>query len=93
LQFALRFACKLVKSVTSDAWFSNLRDIRAKAPIAVRLHRVVDGNFRDVKPTSGDKRTQSVPGRHFREKAQDRPPAGRCSTQDGQELVHPIFLS
>ena len=41
---------ELVKSATFDAWFHDLRDVRAKARIAARLDRVADGHFGDVKP-------------------------------------------
>lgn len=41
---------ELVKSATFDAWFHGLRDVRAKARIAVRLDRMADGNFGDAKP-------------------------------------------
>ena len=41
---------ELVKSTTFDAWFLELRDVRAKARIAARLDRVADGNLGDVKP-------------------------------------------
>lgn len=48
-----RFVLELIKSATFDAWFSSLRDLRAKAQIAARLDRVADGNFGDVKPVGG----------------------------------------
>ncbi len=41
---------ELVKSATFDVWFRGLRDVRAKARIAARLDRVIDGNLGDVKP-------------------------------------------
>jgi len=31
-------------------WFSDLRDVKAKAKIAVRIERMTEGNFGDVKP-------------------------------------------
>ena len=44
-----RFEFDLVKSATFDAWFSGLRDTRARARIASRLDRVAEGNFSDAK--------------------------------------------
>lgn len=44
---------ELIKSATFDAWLDGLRDPRARARIMVRLDRVADGNFGDVKPVGG----------------------------------------
>ena len=41
---------EVFKSETFDAWFSSLRDRRAKVRIAARIDRVSLGNFGDVKP-------------------------------------------
>lgn len=40
----------LIKSATFDAWFSDLRDVNAKARIAVRIRRLSLGNPGDAKP-------------------------------------------
>lgn len=44
---------ELIKSATFDAWLNGLRDVRAKARIMVRLDRVADGKFGDVRPVGG----------------------------------------
>ncbi len=41
---------ELVKSATFDYWLSDLKDIRAKARIEVRIRRMSLGNPGDVKP-------------------------------------------
>ena len=41
---------QLVKSSAFDRWFLNLKDLRARARIAVRLDRLALGNAADVKP-------------------------------------------
>ncbi len=41
---------ELIKSATFDRWLANLRDVRARARIQVRLDRFAAGNPGDVKP-------------------------------------------
>ena len=45
---------ELVKSATFDAWFRDLRDVRARARIAARLDRLAEGNFGDTKAVGHD---------------------------------------
>ena len=44
---------EIVRSSTFDKWLANLKDIRAKARIAVRVDRLAQGNPGDVKPVGG----------------------------------------
>jgi len=44
------FPFDLVKSATFDRWLSGLRDVRARARIAIRLDRLAQGNPGDAKP-------------------------------------------
>lgn len=41
---------ELIKSATFDRWFESLKDLRARARIAVRLDRLALGNPGDVRP-------------------------------------------
>jgi len=41
---------ELVKSTTFDRWLTDLKDVRAKARIEVRIRRMSLGNPGDVKP-------------------------------------------
>ncbi|MCL2382298.1 MAG: type II toxin-antitoxin system RelE/ParE family toxin [Treponema sp.] len=41
----------VIRSTTEfDKWFANLRDKRAKIRIDIRIKRLAEGNFGDVKP-------------------------------------------
>lgn len=40
---------ELIASAEFEKWLANLRDTQAKARVLVRLNRVTDGNFGDVK--------------------------------------------
>jgi putative addiction module killer protein len=40
---------ELIASAEFEKWLANLRDTQAKARVLVRLNRVADGNFGDVK--------------------------------------------
>ena len=44
---------EIVRSSTFDAWLTNLKDVRAKARIAVRIDRLAQSNPGDVKPVGG----------------------------------------
>jgi putative addiction module killer protein len=44
------FRYDLVKSATFDRWLSGLKDLRARARIAIRLDRLALGNPGDSKP-------------------------------------------
>lgn len=49
-------------------WLDNLRDIRAKARVLVRIERLVFGNVGDVKPVGegvSEMRIDYVPGIEF----------------------------
>ena len=45
-----RHMFEIVQSETFERWLGGLRDVRAKAKIAVRLRRASLGNLGDVKP-------------------------------------------
>jgi putative addiction module killer protein len=44
------FPYELLKSSTFDRWLSGLKDVRARARIAIRLDRLALGNSGDSKP-------------------------------------------
>lgn len=44
---------ELRRSITFDAWLSNLNDSNARARIAARIDRLAFGNPGDVKPVGG----------------------------------------
>lgn len=44
---------EIVRSSTFDAWLKTLKDVRAKARIAVRIDRLAQSNPGDVKPVGG----------------------------------------
>ncbi|UUM20937.1 type II toxin-antitoxin system RelE/ParE family toxin [Mycoavidus sp. SF9855] len=41
---------EIIQSTTFSAWLSDLKDRQARARIQVRLDRIRNGNFGDVKP-------------------------------------------
>ena len=44
---------ELVKSATFDRWLTDLKDVRARARIEVRIRRMSLGNPGDAKPVGG----------------------------------------
>jgi putative addiction module killer protein len=52
---------KIETTHTFAKWLRNLRDSRAKARVAVRIERIKDGNFGDVKPVGSGVSEMRIP--------------------------------